>query len=138
MAREPQMLQRKKSLIFIAIITSLAAILSIGVNVYSFIAFDILEPFSALLCFGGVLASVLLIREKRIGKQLVTVFWLCQTFVVGWSGTKLGFSFALAISVHFNITPESYVVINLIGVVMAVLCFLKLNKSVVKTQTVKA
>lgn len=132
------MLQRKKSLIFIAIITSLAAILSIGVNVYSFIAFDILEPFSALLCFGGVLASVLLIREKRIGKQLVTVFWLCQTFVVGWSGTKLGFSFALAISVHFNITPESYVVINLIGVVMAVLCFLKLNKSVVKTQTVKA
>ena len=73
-----------------------------------------------------------------MGKQLVTVFWLCQTFVVGWSGTKLGFSFALAISLHFNITPESYVVINLIGVVMAVLCFLKLNKSDVKTRAVRA
>jgi hypothetical protein len=132
------MLQRTKILIFIVLITALAAILGIGVNVYSLIAFDIFEPLSAALCFGAVIASVFLFREKRMGKQLVTVFWLCQTFVVGWSGTKLGFSFALAISLHFNITPESYVVINLIGVVMAVLCFLKLNKSDVKTRAVRA
>ena len=132
------MLQRKKPLIFIAIFTALAATLSIGVNVYSFFTFDIFEPVSALLCFGAVIASFLLFKEKRMGKHLVTVFWLCQTLVVGWGGTKLGFSFALAISLHFNVTSESYVVINLIGVLMTALCFLKLNKPEVKTQAVRA
>lgn len=132
------MLQRKKSLFFIAVFTALASILSIGVNVYSFIVFGIFDPLSAVLCFSAVIASVLLFREKRMGKQLATVFWLCQTCVVGWSGTKLGFSFALAISFHFNITPDSYVVINLIGVTMTALCLLKLNKSEVKEQAVRA
>lgn len=131
------MLQRKKSLIFIAVFTVLAAILSIGVNVYSSIAFDIFEPFSALLCFGGVIASVLLFREKLMGKYLVTIFWLSQILVVGWTDTQLGFSFSVAISLHFNITPDSYVVINLIGVIMAALCFLKLKKLEIKNQAVR-
>jgi len=126
------------SIIFITFITVVSTTLGLIVNVYSFVSHDVSEPLSALLYIFGLFASVYLFKGNGLGQNLVKIFWLCQTFVVGWSGTKLGFSFALAISVHFNITPESYVVINLIGVVMAILCFLKLNKSEVKVQVVKA
>ena len=129
------MFKVNNSIIFI---TAVSTILGLIVNVYSYVSHDVSEPLSALLYIFGLFASVSLFRGNGLGQNLVKIFWLCQTFVVGWSGTKLGFSFALAISLHFNITPESYVVINLIGVVMAVLCFLKLNKSEVKTRAVRA
>lgn len=132
------MFKVNNSIIFISFITAVSTILGLIVNVYSYVSHDVSEPLSALLYIFGLFASVSLFRGNGLGQNLVKIFWLCQTFVVGWSGTKLGFSFALAISVHFNITPESYVVINLIGVVMAVLCFLNLNKSVVKTRAVRA
>ncbi|WP_138480540.1 hypothetical protein [Pseudoalteromonas phenolica] len=107
-------------------------------NVYSYVSHDVLEPLSALLYIFGLVASASLLRGHGLGQNFVKIFWLCQIFVVGWSGTKLGFSFAVAISLHFNITPDSYMVINLIGVLMAVLCVLKLNKSEVKAQAVRA
>ena len=132
------MFKVNNSIIFISFITAVSTILGLIVNVYSYVSHDVSEPLSALLYIFGLFASVSLFRGNGLGQNLVKIFWLCQTFVVGWSGTKLGFSFALAISLHFNITPESYVVINLIGVVMAVLCFLKLNKSEVKTRAVRA
>lgn len=137
------MFKVNNSIIFITFITAVSTILGLIVNVYSYVSHDVSEPLSALLYIFGLFASVSLFRGNGLGgnglgQNLVKIFWLCQTFVVGWSGTKLGFSFALAISLHFNITPESYVVINLIGVIMAVLCFLKLNKSEVKAQAVRA
>ena len=132
------MFKVNNSIIFITFITAVSTILGLIVNVYGYISHDVSEPLTALLYIFGLFASVSLLRGNGLGQILVKTFWLCQTFVVGCSGTKLGFSFALAISLHFNITPESYVVINLIGVVMAVLCFLKLNKSDVKTRAVRA
>lgn len=132
------MFKVNNSIIFITFITAVSTILGLIVNVYTYVSHDVSEPLSALLYIFGLFASVSLFRGNGLGQILVKIFWLCQTFVVGWSGTKLGFSFALAISLHFNITPESYVVINLIGVVMTALCLLKLNKLEVKTQAVRA
>ena len=132
------MLQRNKFLTFISFTTFFTSILGLGVNFYSYISNEVFIPFFGLLCIAGLIASVLLHNAYLIGKYVVTLFWLSQSIVAGVGGMKIGFSFAFAISMHFNLTPDSYVVINLIGVTMTALCLLKLNKSEVKAQAVRA
>ncbi len=131
------MLQRNKFLTFISFTTFFASILGLGVNFYSYISNEVFMLFFGLLCIAGLIASVLLHNAYLIGKYITTLFWLSQSIVVGVGGIKIGFSFAFAISLHFNLTLDSYVVINLVGVIMAALCLLKLNKYEVKAQTVR-
>ena len=122
------MLNRNKTLIFMSFITAIAAILSLGANSYMYMISLNFAPFSALLCVMGVFASYSLFKAKVFGRHLVLLFWLCQILVVGINGQKFGFLFALAMSFHFNITPQVYVVVNVLGVILASVCIFKIKK----------
>lgn len=109
-------------------ITAIAAILSLGANSYMYMTSLNFAPFSALLCVMGVFASYSLFKAKVFGRHLVLLFWLCQILVVGINGQKFGFLFALAMSFHFNITPQVYVVVNVLGVILASVCIFNIKK----------
>ena len=122
------MLLRNKTLLFMSSITAIAAILSLGANTYMYMTSLKFAPFSALLCVMGVFASYSLFKARVFARYLVLLFWLCQILVVGVNGQKFGFLFALAMSFHFNRTTQVYVVVNVLGVILASICIFQIKK----------